>query len=129
VGTVENLAGMNNSQKGKIGETMALAWLQKHGYAILFTNWRSRHLEIDVIATKGDEIVFVEVKTRYSQNWGAPWEAVNAKKRRLILSAADVFMRSGYCSLEPRFDILSILVSGGEADVVHIPNAFYPERN
>lgn len=119
---------MNNTEKGKVGEAVALTWLVSQGYVILESNWRKRHLEIDIIAKKDHEVIFIEVKTRFSKNWGAPWEAVNARKRRLILSAAELYITSMKCTLEPRFDILSILVSGGVHDVLHIPHAFHPVR-
>lgn len=120
---------MNNTDKGRAGEDIAVKWLEARGYIILAKNWRNRHLEIDIIASKDKEIVFIEVKTRFSSSWGAPWEAVNQKKRRLIMTAADVYLRTVRSNLEPRFDILSVLVVGGEGDVLHIPNAFHPLRN
>lgn len=120
---------MNNTDKGKEGEELARKYLENQGYTILENNWRNRHLEIDIIATKGNEIIFIEVKTRFNKKWGAPWEAVNAKKRRLIMAAADIYLRTNRNSREPRFDILSILLCGGERDVLHIPNAFHPVRN
>lgn len=125
---IGKLAHMNSSEKGKQGEAVAIDWLMKQGYVILESNWRNRHLEIDVIAQKDNEIIFIEVKTRFSKNWGAPWEAVNAKKRRLIIAAAEIYIHCKRCKLEPRFDILSILVSGGVHDVLHIPHAFHPVR-
>lgn len=120
---------MNNTDKGRAGEDIAVKWLELSGYIILAKNWRNRHLEVDIIATKDDAIVFIEVKTRYSSSWGAPWEAVNQKKRSLIMAAADVYLKTVGSRLEPRFDILSVLVMGNQQDVLHIPNAFHPLRN
>lgn len=125
---MKTLVHMNNTEKGKEGESLAIQWLIHEGYSILEKNWRNRHLEIDIIAQKNQEIIFAEVKTRFSKNWGAPWEAVNAKKRRLMMAAAEVYIQTHKCKLDPRFDILSILITGGIHDVLHIPHAFHPVR-
>ena len=66
---------------GKKGEKLVVEYLKKHGYKILKTNYRTPFGEADIIAEDGDEIVFVEVKTRTSDRYGTPAESVVKKKR------------------------------------------------
>lgn len=100
-----------NNELGKLGEELGLAWLQQNGFSILHQNWRHSHYELDLIAWKGDTVHVVEVKLRTSTTFGMPEEAVNKKKYRDLMKAADRFL-----SLNPQYrylqlDILSITQS------------------
>ena len=80
----------------------------------------------DIIAEKGNEIVFVEVKTRFSEDYGQPWEAVKSDKRRKICNSADQYIRMHQCDQEPRFDIISIVHSNHTTKITHLESAFRP---
>ncbi|WP_119080771.1 YraN family protein [Chitinophaga alhagiae] len=110
---------------GKKGEQMAAAYLQRKQYELLHTNWTSGKKEIDIIARQGNTIVFVEVKTRSTQFFGMPEEAVNARKQELLLRAADQYLlRHALRPEHIRFDIISITLAPGIEEVTHFEDAF-----
>ena len=74
---------------GKAGEDAAVEYLTRKGYIIRDRNWRKNRLELDIVATKDDIIAFVEVKTRRNTDFREPHEAVDWKKIRHIVVAAD----------------------------------------
>lgn len=113
----------NNRETGQRYEDMAVRYLRGRGYEIVRRNYRCPYGEIDVIARDGDTLVFVEVKYRGSAYWGAPWEAVNARKRRRISRAAlSFYSGNGYeQDVSCRFDVIGI-ERGGK--ITHIENAF-----
>ena len=95
------------------------------GYQILDTNWFWGHREIDIVARLGDEIVFVEVKTRDENFTVEPWEAVTANKIKNIVSVADHWLRYRKIDLEGRFDVISIVVKrDGTHSLEHFERAF-----
>lgn len=106
---------------GKMGEEKAVEYLLKKGYIILERNWRFRHKEIDIICTDGLLIVVVEVKSRRVEE-ERPEELLDFRKRRNLLCAGEVYLKTKRISKELRFDL--ILVSGPACDVLHIENAF-----
>ncbi len=116
----------NTRTKGVQGEEVAAAYLESKGFKILKKNYFSGRYEIDIIAENDTHIVFVEVKTRTSKAYGEPWEAVNRQKQRKICFGADNYIRQTQTLKEPRFDIISVVHSGGKSDVLHLENAFYP---
>ena len=98
---------------GKDGEEKGARFLQQKGYKILGRNYRCRLGELDIIAQDKDSIVFVEVKTRQTQSYGLPEEAVNWRKQRKIEKVALHWLKlSGIQGRNLRFDVLS--VSPGE---------------
>ncbi|HEY8404510.1 MAG TPA: YraN family protein [Flavobacteriales bacterium] len=115
-----------NKEKGDEGEAMAAAFLEQKGYTIRERKWKYERYEIDLIAEKADVIVFVEVKLRYSDTFGEPWEAVNKAKRQKICAGADAYIHQYDIYQEPRFDIISIIKSGREFRLEHIEEAFWP---
>ena len=114
-----------HNDTGKKGETIALEYLQGKGYLILEQNWRSNHLEIDIIAAKGNELVIVEVKSRTGDPLVQPYLAVTRSKQKMLISAANAYIQRKNLDMETRFDILSITL-GKETGIDHIENAFYP---
>jgi len=116
----------SNKQKGDNGEELAAVYLIQHGYTIVETKWTWERFELDIVAARDNVIVFVEVKTRYSNTYGEPWEAVNKGKRKRICTAADAYIQQQIITKEPRFDIISILKIGNEVTVQHIEEAFWP---
>ena len=115
-----------NKQTGFKGEDIAANFLEKNGYKILYRNWLHKHKEIDIIAKTNNELIIVEVKTRALGSLISPLEAVNMKKQRLIIEAANAFIEKHNVNLETRFDIVTIVYSNSKCDIEHIENAFYP---
>ena len=111
---------------GKEGEKHAIAMLRKKGYTVVRTNYRYLKSEIDIIAQIGNELVFVEVKTRSSKYYGDPSEAVNRKKEKLIAMAADHYIQQDDLDVDARYDIVSVLIQNGKVNIEHIEDAFYP---
>ena len=111
---------------GERGEKHAQAFLRKKGYEILACNYRTRYGEIDVICADTRYLAFVEVKTRSSTQFGFPREAVTAAKQRKIILCAQNWMQAHPTALQPRFDVIEILVSPDRTTcrIHHIPNAF-----
>lgn len=111
---------------GKAGEDAATAYLQKHNYLILHRNWRKRHLELDIVATKNNELIVVEVKTRTSAEHALPHEAVTPQKIRRTIIAADAYLKTHRIDYPVRFDIVNVIGKEGDFKIEHIKEAFYP---
>jgi putative endonuclease len=112
---------------GANGEASAAAWLESRGYAIVARNVRTRFGEIDLVARLGALTVFVEVKSRTSDRFGHPADAlVAAKRRRLARLAAVCLQRLGLEHCAVRFDVVAVWLDarGGVKEVQHIPDAF-----
>jgi len=114
----------SNWQKGRQGEKLANDFLRKKGFKILDINWRFQHKEIDIVAMKDNEIVFVEVKSRRNTTFGQPEEAVDHKKKKHLIEAAEAYIIDKDINLNVRFDVISII---NNSQIRHYPNAFYPE--
>ncbi|MEE9613500.1 MAG: YraN family protein [Thermodesulfobacteriota bacterium] len=100
---------------GKRGEDEAARVLKKNGYKVIERNFRCRRGEIDLIATDGETIVFVEVKARGRGSIGSPEEAVDSRKRdRIIKAAREYLMRSGQSDRQVRFDVVSVEPGDGK---------------
>ncbi len=115
----------DKSQIGKWGEETARTFLEENGYEILETNWHCSHKEVDIIAKIKETIVFVEVKTR-TTTFTKPTDAVNQQKQKLLIAAANYYMRSKSIDANVRFDIISIVKTNNSTKLEHIPDAFYP---
>ena len=85
---------MNRRELGALGEKLAKNFLKKKGYRIRETNFRCRDGEIDIIAERKDYLVFVEVRTRTSSNFGSPEESVTAAKKAKIIASAFSYLNS-----------------------------------
>ena len=111
---------------GVIGERAARKHLRKLGLKFLTANFRSDRGEIDLIFRDADCLVFVEVKTRSSEDWVRPAAAVNARKRRLLSQCAlDYLTLLKRPQVKMRFDIVEVLLSDGTVrEVRHLPNTF-----
>lgn len=113
---------------GKIGEKLALEYLEKKGWRIAERNWRAGRGEIDIIAWAAENLlVFVEVKTRSSDDFGGPEDAVGSKKQNLLARTAGAYMESIGYEWIIRFDIIAILFHHGKLlEIRHIEDAFFP---
>lgn len=103
---------------GSEGEQLAMQYLRKLGYEILQKNWRYRHLELDLIAMDQDILVFIEVKTRQSKAFGLPHEFVDWQKQKNLITAAEAYIERNAYIGEIRFDIVSVLATTREVDVI-----------
>ncbi len=111
---------------GNAGEDAAIEYLLKKGYRILARNKRYGYLEIDIIAEYKDILVFVEVKSRSGTYFEQPFQAVNFKKQKRIIKAANIYIEENEIELEARFDIISIVKKNDKFRIEHIEDAFYP---
>ena len=111
---------------GKEGEMEAAAFLQSDGYYIHERNWHFGKLELDIIAEKDGELVFVEVKTRRNNLYGNPVSAITDKKIRHILSSANAYLKYKRINLPCRYDVITIVGTRPPFQIEHIKNAFYP---
>ena len=114
-----------HNELGKLGEEMAVEYLQKQGYSILQTNWMFQKAEIDIIAQKGDVLAIVEVKTRSSVEFGLPQEFVKPKKIQLLVKAVNEYVMQNDLDVEARFDIIYIYNNKGIFEVEHLEDAFF----
>ena len=111
---------------GKKGEKLAADHLLKNNFTILEKNWRFLKAEIDLIVQKGEFIVFVEVKTRTTNEYGEPESFVSNQQQKMIISAAHEYITKNGVELEARFDVISIITGGKQEELDHIEDAFYP---
>lgn len=95
---------------GEKGELEAQDYLKGKGYKILETNWRYSRAEIDIIAKHNEILIFIEVKTRSYEYYGAPENSVSPGKEALIMDAAQRYMESIAYDWQIRFDIISIIL-------------------
>ena len=117
----------SHNDLGKKGELLALRHLEERLYQILETNYRNGKGEIDIIAKDKKTLVFVEVKTRSSEKFGAPEESIDEQKKRLLANTASVYMEKIKHEWEIRFDIISIIFDGNhQAKIYHYKDAFFP---
>ncbi len=118
---------------GSFGEKKAAKYLKRAGYKILKRNFVADDSEIDIIASKGDTVAFIEVKTRSKDGdctlEPRPASAVTPKKQRAIIKAAKVFCAFNPSSKKKRFDIIEVLVNSkgrkySVAEIKHLENTF-----
>ncbi len=110
---------------GLKGEVSACKFLTAKSYKIIEKNYRTKFSEVDLIALYGDFLVFIEVKTRTSKQFGMPREAVGYEKRKKYALTAEYYLQKHpkYSDKNVRFDVIDIL--GDE--ITHIENAFFVE--
>lgn len=115
----------NRQQLGITGEQLARDFLANKGYRILTTNYRSRWGEIDIVCQEGDTVVFVEVKTRSSEKFCSPAEAVTFGKRNRLRRLAQMYLITHNLETQPvRFDVLSLIFSSSRIEIEHLIGAF-----
>ena len=113
---------------GPGGELQAVDYLRRKKYAILGCNYRSRFGEIDIIAQTHTYVVFVEVKVRKSDRFGAAREYVGAEKQRRIKATASMWLQECPNQRQPRFDVIEIYAPEGaetrHPEIIHLEDAF-----
>lgn len=103
--------------RGRTAEELAVRFLEENGYTILERNYKCRSGEIDVVACEGETICFVEVKSRGSDDYGAPAAGIAKAQMRRIVDAALVYLgRKNAGGADCRFDVVSVLAEGGDAE-------------
>ena len=112
-------------ETGDSAEHIARGYLEKSGYEILDTNWRIGHLELDIVAREGDELVIVEVKSRLGEPFEHPVDALSNKKMKKIITAAEAWIQYHNWTKDTRFDLILVTIYGSnEYEIEHYDNAF-----
>jgi len=115
----------DHNEFGKMAEDMAADFLTKNHYKILVRNFRYLKAEVDIIAEFENQIIIVEVKARHTDAFLEPQEAVNKKKIKLLISAANYYIEENNIDKEVRFDIISVLPNQKKTlEIHHIIDAF-----
>jgi putative endonuclease len=111
---------------GVLGEKAAKKFLKQLGLKFLTANFRSPRGEIDLVFRDGDCLIFVEVKTRSSEEWSRPAAAVDAeRRRRLTRCCLDYLQLLNNPGIKTRFDIVEVLMTDGQVrEIRHLPNTF-----
>lgn len=114
-----------HNEFGKLAEELAEKFLVEKNYKILAKNFRFQKAEIDIIAEFQNQIIIVEVKARATDAFMLPQEAINKKKIRLLVAAANQFLEENNIHLDTRFDVISVLPNdNGKLEINHIEDAF-----
>lgn len=120
----------NRQKVGKRGEDEACLYLIRQGHTVLDRNWRSGHLELDVVSLAGDGLHFVEVKSRTAPALADPEENVDARKRARLVRAARAYLQSRQRQrldeMDIWFDVLTVLFDNEKTTINYYPNAFIP---
>ncbi len=111
---------------GQRGEEEAAKYLAGKGYRILYRNWKSGRLEIDIIAETEEFMVFAEVKTRSADYLIDPASAVTPGKQKSLILAAERYIKRYNIDKDSRFDIITVISRGSHYQIEHIENAYYP---
>lgn len=112
------------SQTGEYGEQLAKKFLESKGYQIVALNYRYKRLEIDIIAIIDETLIFVEVKTRSKTFFGNPEDAVDNKKIKNIVEAADEYIYEHDWNGDIRFDVIAVIAKK-IPQIRHFKDAFY----
>jgi putative endonuclease len=116
---------MSRARFGALGEEAAAGLLRAGGYRIVARNHRCRCGEVDIIAEKGELLVFVEVRTRATSLFGSPEETVDARKQRRVIAAArDYLAQRCGPARAARFDVIAVLDGPKGPALTHFENAF-----
>ncbi|MEM6840628.1 MAG: YraN family protein [Bacteroidota bacterium] len=114
----------SQQQTGRQGEDIALNYLNQQDFTLVERNFRYRRAEVDLIVQKGQLLVFVEVKTRRDTSFGFPESFVTPHQAKLIVAAADHYMRINDWQGLIRFDIVAITLKP-RLEIEHFKDAFY----
>jgi putative endonuclease len=115
---------MDNVDVGRRGEELAVEFLRKKGYRVIERNFTFGKGEVDIIALDGKTVVFIEVKSRRSGQFGSPEDAVGQRKQRQLAKLALAYLQRHrlYLKVDCRFDVVA--VSFDDRTIKHITNAF-----
>ncbi len=116
----------DHNELGKEGEVIAARYLEEEGFRIVERNWRYNKKELDLIAYNADVFVVIEVKTRTSDGWEHPKEAITSSKIRFIVEAAEAYVMQYDIHEEVRFDVVTLIPDKDNWHIEHIKEAFPP---
>lgn len=111
---------------GNDSEALACNFLEKKGYQLVQRNFYSKWGEIDLIMRKGQDLIFVEVRSKSNEHYGRPAETVNPAKQEKIRKTAQLYLYRNreleqcYC----RFDVVAVKWQNGKAQLQWLPDAF-----
>ncbi|WP_366080993.1 YraN family protein [uncultured Alistipes sp.] len=116
------------ARTGRRGEDAAAEWLRGAGFELLDRNWRSGRYELDIVALRGGELHFAEVKTRRAEGLTPPEQAATPAKQRAMMRAAAAYVRAHPMEVcDFRFDLLAVdAAADGTVVVRFVPDAFEP---
>jgi len=109
---------------GKLGEDLAAKHMLSLGYKILDRNWIYQKKELDIVATDGDYLVIVEVKSRSTDFFEHPSDAITLPKIKFICRATQAYVDLKDIEMEVRFDVISVIKRNEKFDIEHIEDAF-----
>ncbi len=115
-----------HNELGNEGEIFAQNYLKRLGYTIKHVNWTFGKLELDIVAEKDGWLVVVEVKTRSTDTFEHPQEAITNKKIKNIVQATHEYILKYDWHGETRFDVISVIPRGQNFYIDHIEDAFLP---
>ncbi len=115
----------HNRMTGNKGEEIAAGYLVKNGYTLLARNWRYRHWEVDIIASKDRFLHFIEVKTRYSLRYGRPEESITRDKMNNLKNAAEEYQYQHPEWKYIQFDVMAITLVNDEAKEIFVIEDVY----
>jgi len=109
----------DNWQKGMVGEEAAAKFLKKKNFKILKRNFRNRYGEVDIVAEKNNRVIFVEVKTKFGEGFGEPWEMVGRRKLGQIKRMGKIYlsqhnMMNSWC----RIDVVGVWMKDGKVEKI-----------
>ncbi len=118
---VKDRENLHNKELGAKGEKLAASYLKRSGWKIVEKNYKNPFGEIDIIARKDDVVAFVEVKTRLTDEFGTPSQAVDERRKRRYIQGAKYYFAGRTIDFTVRFDIIEV----SKGQINHIENAFY----
>lgn len=117
---------LKKKETGRIGEEMALDWLQSRGFRLRDRNWRTGHKELDLVMESPERVHIVEVKTLTPPLLRQPFERVDSLKQARLVAAARRYVAEQKVKKEVQFDVVSVVLDGSRSQVEYIPEAFFP---
>ena len=121
---------IDKQEIGRLGETAACEYLLKNGLMIIARNFRTPHGEIDIIARDKDAVIFLEVKTRSSDQFGNPEDAVDVTKASHMIDSAEYYLQTtGQEDVDWQLDVIAIELNHklGKAGIIRYENAVNDE--
>lgn len=106
------------------GEDLAVDFLKRKGHRLIERNWRFSGYEIDIITEDEEFIVFVEVKTRSSSEWGNPEDAIGKSRMRRMINGANNYLKLNCIDKPARFDVVAIIMCSGKKEIEYFEDAF-----
>ena len=119
----------DHNDRGREAESLSAEYLCSKGFQILHRNWRYFHKEIDIVAEKEGQLIFVEVKSCFGAGRVTADELISRGKQRFMVDAAEAYLCKYQLEKESRFDIIIVTSSGQGQSVEHIEGAFIPGIN